>query len=275
MKNTLYMLNTVSGLQAQSFILTTVFGGVIIIDGGTRADSEHMLCRLREITGLSRPHVDAWILTHPHFDHADCFLELMRAHRGDFTLDKVICAFPSAQYLAEDSYGAADTVRAFYALLPFFADKFFPVTAGDKFSISGANLHFLYTPDWTIQQDKCNNSSLVVRIELAGRVLLFTGDCAAAAGERILSQWGALGMLKADICQISHHGQNGCTREFYQVVSPETALWCTPEWLWNNDAGNGPGSGPWDTLTVRAWLADMGVKKNLVMKDGDQQLSLP
>lgn len=82
-------------------------------------------------------------------------------------------------------------------------------------------------------------------------------------------------MLKADICQISHHGQNGCTREFYQAVSPETALWCTPEWLWNNDAGNGPGSGPWDTLTVRAWLADMGVKKNLVMKDGDQQLSLP
>lgn len=190
MKNTLYMLNTVSGLQAQSFILTTVLGGVIIIDGGTRADSEHMLCRLREITGLSRPHVDAWILTHPHFDHADCFLELMRAHRGDFTLDKVICAFPSAQYLAEDPYGAADTVRAFYALLPFFADKFFPVTAGDKLSVSGANLHFLYTPDWTIQQDKCNNSSLVVRIELAGRVLLFTGDCAAAAGERILSQWG-------------------------------------------------------------------------------------
>lgn len=86
---------------------------------------------------------------------------------------------------------------------------------------------------------------------------------------------GALGMLKADICQISHHGQNGCTREFYQAVSPETALWCTPEWLWNNDAGNDPGSGPWDTLTVRAWLADMGVKKNLVMKDGDQQLSLP
>ena len=146
MKNTLYMLNTVSGLQAQSFILTTVLGGVIIIDGGTRADSEHMLCRLRKITGLSRPHVDAWILTHPHFDHADCFLELMRAHRGDFTLDKVICAFPSAQYLAEDPYGAADTVRAFYALLSFFADKFFPVTAGDKLSVSGANLHFLYTP---------------------------------------------------------------------------------------------------------------------------------
>ena len=137
---------------------------------------------------------------------------------------RFICAFPSAQYLAEDPYGAADTVRAFYALLPFFADKFFPVTAGDKLSVSGANLHFLYTPDWTIQQDKCNNSSLVVRIELAGRVLLFTGDCAAAAGERILSQWGALGMLKADICQISHHGQNGCTREFYQAVSPETAL---------------------------------------------------
>lgn len=193
MKNTLYMLNTVSGLQAQSFILTTVLGGVIIIDGGTRADSEHMLCRLGEVTGLSRPHVDAWILTHPHFDHADCFLELMRAHRGDFTLDKVICAFPSAQYLASDPYGAADTVRAFYALLPFFADKFFPVTAGDKLSVSGANLHFLYTPDWTIQQDKCNNSSLVVRIELAGRALLFTGDCAAAAGKRILSQWGGFG----------------------------------------------------------------------------------
>ena len=67
--------------------------------------------------------------------------------------------------------------------------------------------------------------------------------------------------LKADIVVLSHHGQNGASREFYQKVAPEIAIWQTPSWLWDNDSGGGPGSGSWKTNYVKCWLQDLGIRK--------------
>ena len=82
------------------------------------------------------------------------------------------------------------------------------------------------------------------------------------------------GLLKADICQMAHHGQNGCDRAFYEAVSPEICLWCTPLWLWNNDRGKGFNTHIWKTVTVRGWMDEIGVKTNLKICDGTQVLEL-
>ncbi len=38
---------------------------------------------------------------------------------------------------------------------------------------------------------------------------------------------------------MAHHGQAGATKQLYEAIAPKICLWPTPEWLWNNDAGNG------------------------------------
>ena len=67
---------------------------------------------------------------------------------------------------------------------------------------------------------------------------------------------------------MAHHGQTGVSEEFYKTVSPNYCLWPTAGWLWENDSGNGPNSGPWKTLAVRAWMEKLHIEKHYVAKDG-------
>ena len=66
MKNTIAQLKTVNGGQMNSYVVTTADGAVIVIDGGYRCDAEYLLSYLRDVTGETVPHVDAWILSHAH-----------------------------------------------------------------------------------------------------------------------------------------------------------------------------------------------------------------
>jgi hypothetical protein len=91
--------------------------------------------------------------------------------------------------------------------------------------------------------------------------VLFTGDLGVEGGKKLLdSPYGKL--LKADYVQMAHHGQNGVDESFYRAVQPKYCLWPTPEWLWNNDGGSGPNSGPWKTMEVREWMDMLGITKH-------------
>ena len=72
--------------------------------------------------------------------------------------------------------------------------------------------------------------------------------------------------IKSDVVFLSHHGQNGANKNFYEVVNPEICVWPTVHWLWeNNSGGQGPGSGPWLTNYVKCWMQDIGVKRQFLL----------
>ena len=72
--------------------------------------------------------------------------------------------------------------------------------------------------------------------------------------------------------QMAHHGQDGVEMDVYRVIKPEICLWPTPDWLWDNVKNGVVDAGPWKTVTVRKWMEELGVKRNLCVKDGDQVL---
>ena len=124
-----------------------------------------------------------------------------------------------------------------------------------------------------MKNDPVNNSDIVYQAVINGKKLLFLGDLGYEGGKRLLKECGEE-TLKSDIVQMAHHGQNGVGKEVYMAVSPDICLWPTPEWLWNNDSGDGPGSGLWKTLEVRGWMEELGVKDNYCTKDGNILLAL-
>ena len=107
-------------------------------------------------------------------------------------------------------------------------------------------------------------------MELGGKSVMFTGDAGIEAGNKVLRLYGDSGLLKCDFCQMAHHGQNGCDRPFYEAVAPEVCLWPTPSWVWSNVNG----TGSLQTLVVRRWMEELGVKQNYVSKDGTQVIEL-
>ena len=70
------------------------------------------------------------------------------------------------------------------------------------------------------------------------------------------------------------YGQNGVERDFYEAVAPTGCFWCTPRWLWENDAGKGYNTHGWKTIIVRGWMEELGVRENYVMMNGVQELDL-
>lgn len=276
MKNAIHLLQSQKGSQMQSLLITTEEGCVIAVDGGWRQDADYFISYLKELTGNEVPHIDAWFLTHSHQDHIDAFLEIMQNKRDQLTVDKIYYNFPSIQYFTrveEPDASAAKTATEFYEALPLFADKICIVTGGDVIEIGDAKIDVLYSPEWDIQRNICNNSSIVFKMTLGGRTALILGDCGVEAGERILAHYGKE-VLSCDICQMAHHGQRGVNRAFYEAVRPEICLWCTPQWLWDNDRGQGFDTHIYETVRVREWMGALGVKKHYIDKDGTQVCEL-
>ena len=263
MKNAIYMQTSVTDTICNSFIITTDDGKIIVIDGGFATETDHFLARLKEIAESDCPQIDAWFLTHPHDDHTDCFYTVIEEHFQEISLERVYLNFPSREFFVGNDNSAADTMERFYRNLPKIADRLRFVSGCDTLDIGSAHIRMLYSADFEIRG--CNNASLVFRMELGGKSILFTGDCGPEAGKKVLRLWKDTGLLNCDICQMAHHGQDGCDQDFYQAVSPEVCLWCTPSWLWTNNNG----TGPFKTLIVRKWMEDLGVKEHYVIKDGD------
>ena len=268
MKNKIYMLQSLSDTICNSFIITTKSGRLIAIDGGYAEQSDYLIENLRRITGSDKPHIDAWFLTHPHADHVQAFFDIVEKRFDAVDIERVYLNFPSQIFFEGNDEDAFDSVGQLYAVLPKIADRVRILSGGDKLSIGEAEITVLYSHDFEIKD--CNNSSLVFRMDLGEKSIMLTGDCGAEAGRKIVRLWKDTGLLKCDICQMAHHGQQGCEKEFYEAVSPDICLWATPSWLWTNcDA-----TGPFKTLETRKWMEELGVKENYVMKDGIQEIEL-
>lgn len=268
-KNCIHMLKNASRIQMQSFIIEERSGRLLVVDGGMEADAEHLLSRLRALSGQPVPHVDAWIFTHAHLDHMDAFLRLFEQQPDAFCFDRILCCFPSEQYLSleQDPNGGARTLRRFNRQLGALGSRVTTVSAGDVYRFGEAQIEILRTVDCSIRENVVNNSSLVFRLQLGGKRMLFLGDLGQEGGAQLLA--AKPDSLKADFCQMAHHGQHGVDEAFYRAVQPQACFWCAPDWLWENDSGKGPGSGPFATLETREWMRRLGVQTHYVIKDGD------
>ena len=114
-----------------------------------------------------------------------------------------------------------------------------------KYSGTKADAGHVYTNE-TIAQltaDNLNNSSVVFRVTMGGKTVLFMGDAAQSAGIMLKRYHDAnkadnskYFSLKSDIVQIAHHGTNNVQKVVYQAIDADIALWPTPKWDYNATA---------------------------------------
>ena len=261
-----YLLGNSSHAQMFGCVIKTETK-TVVFDGGTTGDYEQLAAFLKEKAG---GHVDAWFFTHPHHDHMGCFAELRRAAPA-ITVDKIYHCFPPIDLLLK--HVRVDWERTLWEDIAKW-DLAYDVgrlSAGNRFSFDGVTVRVLrvFNPD--ITENFINNSSAVFRIEGKKSSFLILGDLGVEGGDEVLKTV-PLPLLEADYTQMAHHGQNGVDRRFYEAIRPKRCIWPAPGWLWNNDAGGGFDTGPFQTLQTRAWMADLGVTQHFIEKDGTQRI---
>ena len=266
----LWMLGSATGAQNLSIVIRSPHGKLIVIDGGWEVDADKLSSLILQQGG----EVSAWLITHPHEDHVGALYAILNDTARKIKIDKIYCSLASPDWYRQVSptgSGIADQLLSAFTKLPA-GTVTNTIGRGTEINIDDVNIHVLNNRG-VYTYNGVNNSSLVYKIRVSGQSILILGDLAYDGGKDLIKTCTAA-ELKSDIVQMAHHGQQGVDQDAYARIAPTTCLWPTPAWLWNNDNGGGVGSGPWGTLTTRAWMDALRVKDNRSLKDGDVHMYL-
>ena len=263
----LTQLHDNSPRQMMGYVMKTK-NKTIVIDGGLKEDSENLQNQIKECGNK----VDVWFLTHPHMDHVQAFLDVVE--NTDIQIDKVYATFNELDWYKQYETPRIEEIENFFEVIESekIKEKVEQVQLNQKIDIDNVKCEILGIKNPEITTNPINNSSMVIKMQINDKTLLFLGDTGKESGEKLLKNQGD--KLKADIVQMAHHGQSGVDEDVYQKISPQICLWPTPEWLWDNNPGTGYNTGKWTTIETRNWMEKLRVKTNYIEKDGDKSFRI-
>lgn len=262
----LTQLQNNSSSQMMGYVIKTKNNKVIVIDGGTKEDSQN----LEEQINANGGKVDYWFITHPHIDHMGAFLEITK--NTNIKIGKIYTTYNDLdwyQKYSNERTNEVENIEKFFNIINSenIKEKVEKVYINEKIKIENINIEILGIANPEITNNPTNNSSMIIKMDVNTKKILFLADTGLESGEKLLETQAD--KLKADIVQMAHHGQSGVNKDVYEKIQPSICMWPTPEWLWNNDSGTGENTGIWKTIETRQWMKDFNVKQNIVEKDGN------
>lgn len=260
---TLIQLRNNSTRQMMGYILKTK-NKTIVIDGGLKEDAQNLIDTINKIGGGE---VDVWFLTHPHMDHVQAFMEIVKTK--DIQIEKIYVTLNELEWYEKNDSSRIEEIKKFIEILQSdkIKQKVEEVYLNQIIKIDNLECEILGIKNPEITNNAGNNSSMVIKMNINDKSVLFLADAGKESGEKLLKT--QKDKLKSDVVQMAHHGQNGVDKIVYEKINPKICLWPTPEWLWNNDSGTGYNTGTWTTLETRSWMDELKVKEHFIEKDGD------
>ncbi|MCJ7657273.1 MAG: DNA internalization-related competence protein ComEC/Rec2, partial [Candidatus Atribacteria bacterium] len=187
----------------------------ILIDGGGTPQSDFDVGSKIVVPYLRRKginEIDLLILTHPHLDHLEGLLPVLREFKVDMVLDSGL-PYDSSEY------------QEFISLILKKGILYYKAKAGDNFIFSNNLEIFLLNPLYDsdfYEESDLNNASIVVKLFYKNADFLFTGDIEETAENKLLV-WQNI--LQSDILKVGHHGSVTSTNlEFLDKVNPNIAV---------------------------------------------------
>ena len=239
--------------QMMCYILKTRENKVIVIDGGTPAETDKLRSKLAELGN----HVTAWWITHPHGDHIGPLAEILKDRKG-ITIDTIYHSRFSKEHYNREA-GAAAKTEELYTLFDnqIETDVVSIHSTGGRYDLDGIHIKVLGVTNEDITYHAYNNSSMIIRFEDDTKSVVFLGDAEEACGDKVIQKYHKY--LNCDYLQMAHHGQQGVKESFYRAISFKTCLWPTPKWLWDAAEGNANNYRTWET---RNWMKAKGLKES-------------
>ncbi len=269
-----------SGNFGMCYVVTLEDGSFIVFDGGGSDGSKDHI-RLYNLLKTLNKRADkkiviaAWILTHEHWDHFMVFYNFCMKYGKTVQIEQFIVNSPSkivkynssnpGNYLAGGQFDTAASMVGGIKLVK-------PHT-GHIIKIRNVSLEVLFTQEdlFPIKLYTFNNSTMITRMSISGQTIMWLGDTETAASEIICDIYGDY--LKSDMVQVSHHGYNGATIEFYRLISPLFAFWPTSA---NEFASQTSGSGSSGYAMVDYYVAkELGLKEIYCASPDNISISLP
>ncbi len=259
----IYCLSNRSYSQMFGAVIVSPTGRIAVVDGGCFADGENLG---RILTSLGS-HVDYWFLTHAHSDHYGALATILEMQSSKISIGSLCLAFPDAGWLNMIEPEESAVNRRFAAaLVRHHGLVCTKLGKGQTFDLCcNWKISVLNDLNIDLKHPNVNDTGICFSLQTGNYSWLATGDIGVETGRKLVGELGE--RLQHEYVFMSHHGQNGADKSFYAAVKPHAAIWPTPDWLWENNAGEGPGSGPYNTNYTKCWMQELGVKRNYVLTE--------
>ncbi len=219
--------------NGQGYIIRLADGRFLVHDGGYGGD-DRVYATLRQLQPEGEIVIAAYFLSHPHGDHHAAFGDFVKTHgnSGEVALERVILNYGDpARYDIDGTAGVetySDDVEWVFNTMRSYCPGI-PVLRAHTGQVidfgSGATVEILYTVEdlFPTELPNINDSSLVMRVNVAGTSVMLLADTCYASGPILADLWGD--HLRSDVMQIAHHGQWPSVEEIYHLIQGEIVLY--------------------------------------------------
>ncbi|NLZ89753.1 MAG: hypothetical protein GX916_09680 [Clostridiales bacterium] len=139
----------------------------------------------------------------------------------------------------------------------------FEAKTGDCIDIDNIHIEVVTTwEDLSVLNDP-NETSMVLMVYAEDQKILFLADAYPATAKNAVANYGE--KLQCDICQVAHHGINGCTVKLYEMTGARLFLLPTNQQTKDDMMGR---------YLPSTWVYK-NAEKIILMGDGTAYLSLP
>ena len=260
---TLWQLPSQVNTIGNSYVIQTVNGKLIVMDGGSQEETDY----LRGFISALGAEVDAWFISHAHDDHIWALLNILKEPKG-IMINKIYHSRMTEELVATETGSYTDVNKEFYAMIDqgIEGTEVIDCHKGDQFEIDGINFKILseMNPEMLTNY---NDQSMVIKMWDDKKSFVFLGDLGPNGGRKLMES-EFMEDVKCDYLQMSHHGQDGCDKEFYMKAEFRACLWPSPTWVYNNDLGGGFNTGHLQTIEVRDWMKEKGITEHYVSNEG-------
>lgn len=195
--------------QGDAMLIEAPGGNQVLIDGGP--DST-VLARLGEAMPFWDRSLDLILLTHPHADHLDGLLEVLRRYEVGMVLES----------------GVNHSIPEYSTWHEELERRHIPVVTaarGEVVRIGGGAVLQVLSPFRSFVGESPKNihdAAMVTRLAYASSTVLFMADAEATLERQLVTLPDTLG---AQVLKVGHHGSRVSTsEEFLRVVRPEAAV---------------------------------------------------
>ncbi len=231
-----------SYLNGMGYIVQLSDGSFIVVDGGYSDQHDGVYNKLVALNGGKKENIviRAWLLTHAHNDHYECFVSFAQKYASAVTLELFMYC-PETPEARRSGWGGILTWGEIYDYVNMFdGAKVLTVHTGMDLKFGDVNMEILFTADDLLMDytpyDQ-NEMSVVSRFYTSSKKALVLADAGDEVARKLEYYYGSY--LKSDICQAAHHGVEDFPLSTYNIIKAPTMFYPCSQALYDlNERAN-------------------------------------
>lgn len=242
--------------SSMGYMLKTNQDKIVMIDGGTEGDTEHIKQAIKENGGI----VEVWYLTNTREEHYGVLMNILNDANSEIIINNIFLNFNTEEWYQINDSKEFNNIKRLLDVLAKLGvkEKVHILQNREETVVDNLNFKILKIVEPEEKENSGNNQSVIIKVSNMFKSVLFLSDLNTNLESDFVNH--NLDEIECDVVQISNHGNSGVSKFTYEKIKPKVCLWPVSENMWNTEK---------NIEETRKILEELNIEENYIAKDGD------